>query len=310
MMGSWEGFVVGCAGNFLGDWLSGWGVVYWPFSIGNGLMGASMGLLSVAGVRRIESVVHFALLLLALACGNALCIGSGLFVYNLFATDSLQQLTWEFFHPIVISNVLVSFLLVPPLLAIAKRMSGTFDVRIGASLFYLLIMAVVPMAYVARQASYRGLRVVLADHLAQDAIDGLVERIALVDFRIGGTIWILAMLASLAAAFLTVQYLSRPIRALMLAANQLRDGQLDRINLGELACNNDELGRLAQVFEEAVGQVREREANLQRAIQRLKVEIDREQESNQVNEITETDYFRSLRRKSIELREKKKGRIS
>ena len=307
LMGPGAGFIVGCAGNFLGDWLSGWGVGYWPFSIGNGLMGASMGLLVLAGVRRIESVAHFAWLLLALAGSNVLCIGSGLFAYNLIAADSLQQLTWEFFHPIVISNVMVSFLLVPPLLALMKRISGTFDVRIGASIFYLLVLAVVPMAYAVKQADYRGMRMVLAGHLSPDAVDNLVGKIALVDFRIGGTIWIVALLGSLAVAFLMVQYVSRPIRALMRAANQLRDGQLDQIDLEGLASQNDELGRLAQVFKEAVGRVKDREASLKLAIQRLKVDIDREQEASQVSEITETEYFRSLRQKSMELRKRKKG---
>ena len=127
----------------------------------------------------------------------------------------------------------------------------------------------------------------------------------LVDFRVGGSLGIAALLASLAAAFFLVQYVSRPVRALLRAATQLKEGRLDQIQLAELARKNDELGRLAQVFAEAVAQVRAREDSLRRAIRKLQVEIDREQEAAEVSQITETDYFRSLRRKSLELRARK-----
>ena len=43
-LGPWAGFIAGGAGNLLGDWLCGWGLGYWPFSMGNGLMGALGGL--------------------------------------------------------------------------------------------------------------------------------------------------------------------------------------------------------------------------------------------------------------------------
>jgi len=273
--------------------------------LGNGLMGALMGLLGLAGVRRIESVGGFSLLLLALAGGNALSIGTGLVTYNLLVQDSLQQLTWTFFHPIVVSNILVSFLLVPPLLFLLQRLSATFDVRLCASIFYLLILVVMPLIYALNVTDYRGLREGMAAFMTPGQVDAQMEAIALADFRVGGTIGIAALLASLAAAFFLVQYVSRPVRLLLRAATQLKEGQLDLINVEPLTRKNDELGRLAQVFAEAVTRVREREESLQRTILKLQVEINREQEAEQVSQITETDYFRSLRQKSLELRARK-----
>ena len=306
LAGPLAGFVAGGVGNLLGDGLCGWGLSYWPFSLGNGLMGALMGLLPLAGARRIETVGHFSLLLLALAGGNALCIGTGLVIYNRISPDSLQQLTWAFFHPIVVSNILMSFVLVPPLLFAMKRLTATFDLRLCASLFYLLILVVIPLIHVVNVKDYRGLREGLAGVLGPDALDVLMAQIALADFRVGGTIGIGALLASLAAAFFLVQFVSRPVRVLLRAATLLKEGRLDQIRLEGLARKHDELGRLAEVFEEAVEQVRQREAALQLAIQRLQVDINREQEVKQVSEITETDYFRALRRKSMELRARKK----
>lgn len=305
MLGPLAGFIAGGLGNLLGDWLCGWGVGYWPFSLGNGLLGALMGLLGRSGARRIESVGGFALLLLVLAGGNALSIGLGLATYNQLVPDSLQQLTWSFFHPIVVSNILMSFLFVPPLLFLLKRLSATFDVRLCASMFYLLILVVMPLIYAVNATDYRGLREGMAAYLAPEEVVAQMERIALADFRVGGSLGIAALLASLAAAFFLVQYVSRPMRALLRAATQLKEGRLDQIHLEGLGRKNDELGRLAQVFEEAVARVREREDSLRRAIQKLQVEIDREQEAEEVSQITETDYFRSLRRKSLELRARK-----
>ena len=78
-----------------------------------------------SGSGRIESVGGFARLLLVLAGGNALSIGLGLATYNLLVPDSLQQLTWSFFHPIVVSNILMSFLFVPPLFDVAATLGAS-----------------------------------------------------------------------------------------------------------------------------------------------------------------------------------------
>ena len=183
-----------------------------------------------------------------------------------------------------------------------KRMSATFDVRLCASMFYLLILVVIPLIYAANATDYRGLREGLAAYLTPAQLDARMAEIALADFRVGGSLGIVALLASLAGAFFLVQYVSRPVRILLDAATQLKEGRLDRIRLEGLAGKNDELGRLAQVFEEAVEQVREREESLRRTIEKLRVEIDREEEAREVSEITETDYFRSLRQRSMDLR--------
>ena len=306
LLGPWPGFAAGFAGNLLGVWLGGWGFEYGPFSRGNGLRGAVMGRVPSARTRRIETVGQFSVLLLALAGGNALCIGTGVAIYNLLTPDSLEQLTWAFFHPIVLSNVLASFVLVPPLLFAMRRLSATFDLRLCGTLFYLLILVVVPLVGAANVKDYRGLREGLARAMPPEQAEGLMEQVALADFRVGGTIGIGALLASLAAGFWLVQAAARPVRVLLRAATQLKEGRLDEIRLDGLARKNDELGRLAQVFEEAVGQVRRREDELRRAIEELRVEVDREQAAEQVSGITETDYFRVLREKSMELRARKR----
>ncbi|MEO1126682.1 MAG: cache domain-containing protein [Cyanobacteria bacterium J06635_15] len=67
----------------------------------------------------------------------------------------------------------------------------------------------------------------------------------------------------------------------------------------------DELGRLASVFQTMAEQVYAREQKLKRQVAELRIEIDQAKKTRQVAEITETDYFRELRRKAKELRKPK-----
>ncbi|MEW6664509.1 MAG: ECF transporter S component [Thermodesulfobacteriota bacterium] len=308
LMGPLHGFAIGCVGNLLGDWLCGMGFVYWPFSIGNGLMGALPGLLRGWGIRRVDSVQQFSMLLLAIVAGNIIGIGLGLIGYNLFCEDSLRQLTWLFFHPIIVANLIVSFILIPPLLFLFKKMSPTFDIRLSASLYYLLIAVVLPLIYALGWMDYVAVNGGLKGVMPAENLRKLMDALTLNVFRYGGTIGIVVILASVGLTFLLLQHLLRPTRALIKAARQLKDGELDQIDLGPVRERNDEFGKLAQVFDEAVRQVKEREEHLKQAIQKLRVEIDREQAAEQVSEITETDYFRSLSRRSRELRTRRDKR--
>jgi uncharacterized membrane protein len=308
LMGPLHGFVIGCAGNLLGDWLSGMGLVYWPFSIGNGLMGGLPGLLRMWGIRRVDSVQQFSLLLLAIVAGNVVGIGLGLVGYNMICEDSLRQLTWLFFHPIIVANLIVSFILTPPLLYLFKKMSATFDIRLSVSLYYLLIAVVLPLIYVLGWMDYVAVSGGLKGVMPAENMGKLMDALTLNVFRYGGTIGIAVILASVGLTFLLIQHLLRPTRSLIRAARQLKDGELDSIDLGSLRQRQDEFGKLAQVFDEAVGQVKEREEQLRQAIQKLRVEIDREGEAEQVSEITETDYFRSLSQRSRELRARRDKR--
>ncbi len=305
LMGPVHGFLIGFGGNLLADWLTGFGFVYWPFSIANGLIGALPGFLHTRGMRRVDSVSQFSQLLLAIVAGNIFGVGLGMILFRIAAADSMQHLTWAFFHPIIVSNVILGFLLMPPILFLFKRMSATFDIRLCASLMYLLMMVVIAVIPVLNAMNGRALHAELAGLMPEEQFAKHCEMMALNNFRYGGSIGIAAILASIGTAFLLIQHLARPIRSLTRAADQLKEGRLDEIRLESLADRQDDFGRLARVFDEAVSRVKAREESLRQALRELRLDIDREQEERQVNEITETEYFRSLRRRSLELRARK-----
>src|SRR5205085_5285266 len=73
-------------------------------------------------------------------------------------------------------------------------------------------------------------------------------------------------------------------------------------SLNEVARRPDELGQLAQVFQEMARQVYAREQQLLQQMQQLRIEINQERRAREVADITESEYFQQLLGKADELR--------
>jgi len=73
-------------------------------------------------------------------------------------------------------------------------------------------------------------------------------------------------------------------------------------SLNEVAARNDELGQLARVFQHMVREVDTREKRLKQQVAELRIEIDEVKKARQVADITETEYFKELRKKAHQLR--------
>jgi two-component system, cell cycle response regulator len=86
------------------------------------------------------------------------------------------------------------------------------------------------------------------------------------------------------------------------AAAAVESGTFESSSLDIVAEREDALGRLAQVFRRMAIEVQEREERLKREVRKLRIEIDEAKAARQVEEITETDYFRELQEKVTKLR--------
>ncbi|GAC1342278.1 MAG: hypothetical protein NVS4B7_05000 [Ktedonobacteraceae bacterium] len=86
------------------------------------------------------------------------------------------------------------------------------------------------------------------------------------------------------------------------AATAIQANSFELESLDEVAGRADELGQLAQVFQEMARQVYAREQHLQRQVQQLRIEIDHGRKAREVAEITESDYFQQLLGKAEEFR--------
>jgi CRP/FNR family transcriptional regulator, cyclic AMP receptor protein len=87
------------------------------------------------------------------------------------------------------------------------------------------------------------------------------------------------------------------------AAMAVEAGIYEPESLDDVAQRTDELGNLARIFQRMAREVHAREKLLQRQITQLKIEVDQVTQAQQVAEITETEYFQTLRKRARDLRE-------
>ena len=100
---------------------------------------------------------------------------------------------------------------------------------------------------------------------------------------------------------LEIDYLHQ-VAQVTAAAAAIKANTFQMESLNEVATRSDELGQLAQVFQEMARQVYAREQHLQQQVQQLRIEIDQSRKAREVADITESDYFQQLLSKADELR--------
>ncbi|MFP5319383.1 MAG: GAF domain-containing protein [Acidimicrobiia bacterium] len=86
------------------------------------------------------------------------------------------------------------------------------------------------------------------------------------------------------------------------AASAVESGTFRAEILDQVGERSDALGQLARVFQGMAREVAAREQRLRREVQQLRIEIDESRAARQVEEITESEYFRRLQMKVDELR--------
>ncbi|MBN1921740.1 MAG: HAMP domain-containing protein [Anaerolineae bacterium] len=134
-----------------------------------------------------------------------------------------------------------------------------------------------------------------ADYVYQ-VQDSIEDRI-LISFAI-------TYLALFVLVYLISRTLTGPIISLTGVARGVADGNYDQ-DISKLygGKTQDEVDALAQVFELMVSKVRAREEGLKRQVQQLRIEIDEVKRTRQVEEITGSDYFTTLKEKARVLRQ-------
>jgi CheY-like chemotaxis protein len=86
------------------------------------------------------------------------------------------------------------------------------------------------------------------------------------------------------------------------AAAAVEEGTFDPAALDEVAQRDDALGQLARVFTSMAAEVHNREQRLRDEVQQLRIEIDETRAAREVEDITDTDYFRRLQSRADDLR--------
>jgi DNA-binding response OmpR family regulator len=96
----------------------------------------------------------------------------------------------------------------------------------------------------------------------------------------------------------------RGVRAVQEAAAAVETGAFEPASLDGVAGRDDELGRLARVFQHMAGEVRAREERLKSEVQKLRIEIDESRKQREVAQIMESDFAQELLNKANRLRQR------
>lgn len=101
--------------------------------------------------------------------------------------------------------------------------------------------------------------------------------------------------------------LSRPIAQLTRIAEQIGEGRYDQ-DLTALTGmkTRDEISKLAEVFDIMIDKVYAREQTLRQRVEELQIQIDESKKQTAISEIVDTDFFRDLQVKAVQLRERKR----
>jgi methyl-accepting chemotaxis protein len=118
----------------------------------------------------------------------------------------------------------------------------------------------------------------------------------------------IAYLILLVLVYLISNALTGPIIRLTQMAEEIGDGRYEGdfsvVSKGGL---RDEIDKLADVFAVMVGKVYQREQNLMKEVQKLKIEIDETRRKKHVQEIVETDFFKDLQSKAKDMRQRRQS---
>ena len=105
----------------------------------------------------------------------------------------------------------------------------------------------------------------------------------------------------LASVFLA-RRVTGPVSELTAAAAAVEGPAFEPATLASVTRRPDELGHLARVFHRMALEVQAREQRLRQEVQQLRIEIAEARKQRQVEEITDTEYFQTLRQRAQSLR--------
>ena len=92
---------------------------------------------------------------------------------------------------------------------------------------------------------------------------------------------------------------TRPLVELRTVSEKIANGDFKQRVLNK---SQDEIGQLAQIFNQMAHNVVKREEKLKQEVHQLRIEIDEVKRKQQVEEITGTEYFSELQKRAREMR--------
>ncbi|MFH1037915.1 MAG: HAMP domain-containing protein [PVC group bacterium] len=285
MFGPVAGFVCGGLGDMFGYYIGGKGLLFAPYwSLANGLMGLIPGMARYLGARTIDSIGSFVKLLGLLLLASSLPFAFATAFEFRLGHLPFHDAVFRFFLPIVITDTLWAFTLVPLFMYVFRLLIVRIEMRTILTVYYLLILTV------------------MATWLSDLVITGGRETQVEVFYTLGA-VTLLVLIVGLAVSVVSSKKITAPVINLTAVARRVEDGDYSRTEeLRGIINRPDELGTLAKVFSGMIQSVKKREHDLRHQLTTLEIEIDRKKQSAELEKITGSDYFKKLKQKAAHLR--------
>jgi uncharacterized membrane protein len=302
LAGPFSGGFIGLFGNFFGDLLSGYGLQFWPWSIANFLIGFMPGMVRWFGVSEIKKVNAFALVLLFIFLGNVLGLFEGFLVYSLVNGHHFLEVMNAFYLPALISNSYLLLLLMPPLLVLTHFLKLNIETR---SIFFVLIFSLTIVSLLSAVFMIAEYRMFSTSLSSLPGINEIMQQTITLNFRwIGLLLLVIVIAAGIIGYYFSKKYM-QPINQLAQASDKLKAGTWGYNDTIMQVKANGEMANLIGVFNSMANEINSRERKMKNTIRELELKIDKTKEDRMVSEITETDFFKQLERKSAELKSRK-----
>jgi energy-coupling factor transport system substrate-specific component len=309
------GFVVGAVGNLIYDAYAGW--LQFPLTpstgslfhdlviglllnweIGNGFIGFVPGLRALHH-RRYRSLREQAVALVFLVFGIVGGVGfASLTDLLIYPTADINTFLTQF-PPIVWVNLLNALLLVPLLLFNYERLDLQNRRWLRSKLLYRFLLAILVSA---------ALPTILLSIFLTNQVSGTPAASTTLPVQLGLTI-LLTLIFTLINALLLAQSILRPLLTLTEAAHAILENRFTSQQAADFrsnAADGTELSYLQQMFGQMAEEVIAREEKLRQQVDALQIMIDERKRTQEVNEITESDFFRSLQDRAAAMRARQK----
>jgi len=247
--GPLPGFITGFVGNVFGDFLSGYGLQYWDWSIGNGLLGAISGFVYLKGIRVIRTVGQFGIVLLFILIANLVGLATGTFIDSLLLHRlAFREAILSWLLPSLLTNVLLALAIVPLLLLAIRRIVLTLETRVILMVTFLLAACILGTTAIL---------VWRADDALVSIVGGTagiqVTAAATLDLlRWAGLASVVVLLVGIITSVFVVRRLTSPVSLLCTGAKVIGSGEYQTSVINPVARRNDELGELARTFQDMV----------------------------------------------------------
>jgi uncharacterized membrane protein len=243
LYGPFYGFLAGFAGNFCTDLLFGYGLRYLPsWTIGNGLIGALVGLFPYRRAASLERIGQMVWLIIMLIFVNTVSLAYAAGMESLLDKQLPSAINFRYFYvPALLSNIIGTLALFPAILLGLRRFKLNYPIKLSLAVYYLTVL-LLALSWIVLNPTYRYLPALFnPSSLSMEQGNALVDAFSY---------WSLLLVILLVLSFVVSGWMSKTIIAPLKRLEDavltvLRGDPSSAQKLDKLVRRSDEVGILS-----------------------------------------------------------------